>query len=243
MAVTSTPLCGDYTEKLYLFSGQFSITLKDSQSTSAVDTGLRGMEWDGTNTPWAGLVAHKLYLQSGLFSATLKTSIDVTALTGIPSGVSFDQTNTPWSALDGAKTGFLILQSGQFSATVKTSRDMSGTTGSMGDVSATGNLDTVWMDNDTPTIAYLQSGQFSATVKASRTVVSGAWGISWDGVNTPYARRGATDKMHLQSGQFSATEKTSLDIGTVDVNPRGVSSDDADGRLGAGAFTPTAVIF
>jgi hypothetical protein len=67
-----TPWCGGQASKLYLQSGQFTSTLKTSQSVGAVDTGPSGIACDETNTPWGGSQDEKLYLTSGQFTSPLK---------------------------------------------------------------------------------------------------------------------------------------------------------------------------
>ena len=101
MATTETPWCGSADDKLYLASGQFETTLKDSQDISGVDTTPNSIEWDGTNSAWTGTQANKMYLQSGKFDAQLKTSFDPSI--SEPTGISWDGTNTPLS-IAGAST-------------------------------------------------------------------------------------------------------------------------------------------
>ena len=145
MATTETPWGGSTGDKLYLNSGQFSATIRDSQDVSGVDTECGGMEWDGTNTPWYGSSAEKLYLQSGKFSATLKDSESVAAIDqGGGNGISWDGTNTPWSSDNTTAAGTkLLLQSGQFSATLKTSFDCSGIATAT-DISYNNDGNTAW---------------------------------------------------------------------------------------------------
>ena len=218
MATTETPWCGSSTnQKLYLQSGQFSATMKDSEDVSAVDGQPGGIEWDGTNSAWAGDGDNKYYLQSGKFSATIKTSI-ASGRTGDTGGVSWDGTNSP----------------------ISDSADTQAT-----DISDTGG-NTAWSGSSGNETMYLQSGQFSATVKASlnvQAIESIFRAMSWDGVNTPWGGI-SNDKLYLQSGQFSVTMKTSLDVSGVNQQTQGISTDDNNARLGgSAAFTPRIISF
>ena len=68
-------------------------------------------------------------------------------------------------------------------------------------------------------------------------------GVSWDGTNSPLIGQ-SQDTLYLMSGQFSGTIKDSEDVQAIEGVCSGISTDDVNGRLGAGAaFTPTAVIF
>ena len=129
MATTATPWSGSEADKLYLQSGQFTSTIKDSEDQSGVDNQVRGISWDGTNTPWIGSQADKLYLESGQFASTLKGSETVGGIDTIPKDVSWDGTNTPWI---GDTADKLYLQSGQFTSTTKTSVAPGVATNSLG---------------------------------------------------------------------------------------------------------------
>ena len=237
MATTATPWCGSAGDKLFLQSGQFTSTVKDSEPVTGVDTDPRGISWDGTNTPWTGNYANKLYLQSGQFTSTVKTSQSVSGVDTGPNGVSWDGTNTPWSGSEAAK---LYLQSGQFTSTVKTSEDVSGVDTAPNDMSYDGT-NTPWIGFSDKKL-YLQSGQFTATVKDSQSI-SGVDttpdGISWDGTNTPWSG-GAADKLYLQSGQFTSTMKTSEDVSGIDSNVQGIDTDDVNARLGIGSSSSSS---
>ena len=73
--MANTPWCGWTDDKLYLQSGVFSATIKDSQYIGGVASQVWGISWDGSNTPFSG--NNKLFLQSGQFTSTLKTSEDI----------------------------------------------------------------------------------------------------------------------------------------------------------------------
>ncbi len=110
----------DFQPRLFLTSGQFTSTLKDSQNVNSIGIG-NSMSADGTNTPWAA--GNKLVLQSGRFTSTVKDSEDVSTVDTGLNGISWDGTNTPWC---GGQAFKLYLQSGQFTSTIKTSLLVSG---------------------------------------------------------------------------------------------------------------------
>ena len=87
MAIKETFVAGGSSDKLYIFSGQYTTTIKDSEDESGIDTGMLGIAWDGTNTPWCGEEADKLYLESADFASTLKTSLLVGSLNASPSDI------------------------------------------------------------------------------------------------------------------------------------------------------------
>lgn len=221
---------GGANDKLYLQSGQFTSTLKTSQSVTSIDTGVTGVSYDGTNTPWCGSQADQLYLQSGLFTSTLKTSELITSIDLTPIGISWDRTNTPWCGLSDDK---LYLQSGQFTSTLKTSEYIGGVTADPYDISYDGT-NTPWVGL-TPDKLYLQSGQFTSTIKVSEDIssIDGVpSGISFDGNNTPWCG-GEANKLYLQSGQFSSTLKTSEDVSGINDNLHGTDVTGLPFRLSA----------
>lgn len=225
--MADTPWDGFTNDKLYLLSGQFSSTIRDSEPVGSIDTKPWGITWDGTNSPWAGGGDDKLYLTSGQFTSTLKTSQYIGDVSLNATGMSWDGTNSPWCDNTDNR---LQLQSGQFSSTIKTSRDISGIDDQPAGISYDGT-NTPWAGEQFIKL-YLQSGQFSSTVKTSRDVTGidvYPTGISWDGSNTPWAG-GEANRLYLQSGQFSSTIKTSQDVSGVDA-PTGICTNDVDGRL------------
>lgn len=237
--MADTPWAGRAGEKLYLTSGQFTSTIKTSESIGAVDASLQDISYDGTNTPWTGAVDDKLYLTSGQFTSTIKTSESINAVDATPTGISYDGTNTPWCGANDVK---LYLTSGQFSSTIKTSQSVSAVDTGPQDISYDGT-NTPWCGSQAQKL-YLQSGQFTSTIKTSE-LVSGVdtnpQGISWDGTNTPWAGSEA-DKLYLTSGQFTSTIKTSEDVSGVDANPIGIDTNDVNARLGVVASTGDVAI-
>jgi hypothetical protein len=232
-----TPWCGEFADKLYLQSGEFTSTLKTSEHVGGIDTLVWGISWDGTNTPWIGDAANKLYLQSGQFTSTLKTSESIGAIDTLPFGISWDGQDTPWAGLNGDR---LYLQSGQFTSTLKTSLYVNTINGTVTDVSSD-STDTPW-SGASPAKLYFQSGQFTSTIKTSQDVSgvdTAAQGVSWNGISTPWV--GSTDdKLYLQSGQFTSTLKTSEYIGGIDSIPTGVCTTSVTSRLGPQTHTETA---
>jgi len=221
--MVNTPWISFGDKKLYVQSGQFSVTVKTSLDISGTDASPYGISWDGTNTPWVGVQYAKFYLQSGQFSSTVKTSLDPTGIDSAPRGISWDGADTPWC---GGESDKLYLQSGQFSSTVKTSRSIVGIDTNPLSISYDGT-NTPWIGSDENRL-YVQSGKFSVTLKTSLTVSVKPYGITWDGTNTPWCAYG---KLYLQSGQFSSTIKASLSAsGSIDI-----STDDVNARLGTGS--------
>ena len=164
VSLTDTPWSGATDSKLYLTSGQFSSTLRNSISTTAVALGPSSVSWDGTNSPWcSGLVGEKSYLTSGQFASTIKTSQLVSGLN--QNGISWDGTNTPVTGTNNLK---LLLVSGQFSSTIKTSVSVSGVDSTPRGISWDGT-NTPWTGS-TDDKLYLQSAQFTSTVKTSVSV-------------------------------------------------------------------------
>jgi hypothetical protein len=231
----NTPWCGsenDKDGKLFLQSGQFTGTLKASQSVESIATNPGGIAWDGTDTPWSGNSSsppspsnvRKLFVQSGQFTSTVKESEDVTSI-DLPSGIAWDGTNSPWTPVNNQK---LYLQSGRFTSTIKDSEDISGTSDDANDISWDGT-DTPWC-GITLNKLYLQSGQFTSTIKASEDVsaaVATLRGIGWDGTNTPWCGVNSMPlgKLYLQSGQFTSTIKASQNVDSINERPEAVKTN------------------
>jgi hypothetical protein len=223
------PWVGFDTLKLYLQSGQFTSTVKDSEAVGSIDSQSYGITFDGTDTPWCGGFADKLYLQSGQFTSTIKTSEDIGSIDSTIVAVSWDDSDTPWAGLEAGK---LYLQSGQFTSTLKTSEDVSGALVSITGVSWDGN-NTPWCGVSDSKL-FLQSGQFTSTIKTSETVVSvepSVQGISWNGTDTLFTGS-VGDKLYLSSGQFTSTIKTSEYVNSIDGKPRDICVSDVSSRIG-----------
>ena len=225
-------------DEIFLQSGSFSATIKDSVDVTSVDS-VHGVGWDGTDTLFCGVNDSKLYKLSGKITTTLKTSQFVTTN---PDGISWDGTNTPW--VNYYPSPKLMLQSGQFTSTVKTSLDISAVEEGAQGITFDGT-DTPWAGNADDKL-YLTSGQFSGTLKTSLDVSginTSPRGMGWDKTDTTWIGRTATATLFRTSGKFSGTLKTSLDVSGIDTIPTGAAVDE-DGFWESGAvFTPTAVIF
>jgi len=235
----NTLTIGDVNNKLYRLSGQFSTTIKTSQSVSTWTGSPTGVSWDDTNTLFSGTSLNdKLYLLSGLFSSTLKTSQDVNSVDTNPTDISCDNTNTPWCGIEAYK---LYLQSGRFSSTIKTSQGNLATNRRPQGISWD-NVNTPWCANIPVQKLYIQSGQFSSTVKTSLETVGGAepWAITFSAGNTPWVS-GTSDKLYLQSGQFSSTIKTSQSIATIDGWMHGIETEPYGNRLGYNQSLTSAI--
>ena len=64
-ATANTPWAGSTDNKLYLQSGQFTSTLKDSIDVTSVESNPDGNSWDLTNTSWSGYNGDKVYISPG----------------------------------------------------------------------------------------------------------------------------------------------------------------------------------
>jgi len=225
--MANTPWCGTGDDKLYLTSGQFTSTIKDSQTIA--DLNLQGISYDGTNSPWCGASGDKLYLTSGQFTSTIKTSQNINSIDSYPSDISWDGVDTPWSGFAGIK---LYLTSGQFTSTIKTSQSTNAIDTGPSGISWDGT-NTPWCGSIDKKL-YLTSGQFTSTIKTSQyvgDVENTAMSVTWDGTNTPWCGSVAM-KLYLTSGQFTSTIKTSQDVSSVDTIPTGIETNDVDARLG-----------
>lgn len=232
MAINDTPWCGLGADKLYLQSGQFTSTLKTSESIGGIDGEPSDISYDGTNTPWCGSGDDKLYLTSGQFTSTLKTSEYIGGIDVIARGMSWDGTDSVWCGIEAGK---LYLQSGQFTSTLKTSEAIGAIDNDIFGISSD-DTNTPWVGNEADKL-YLTSGRFTSTLKDSENLTSidtTLTGISYDGTDTPWCGAQA-DKLYLQSGQFTSTLKTSQSIGGIDSIPSGIDTNDVNARLGAGA--------
>lgn len=223
--------------KHLLMSGQFTTTVKTSQTHFGQFNDVGDVSWDGADTPFIAKTDSvapstptqaALYLVSGQFSSTVKTSVRPLPLFGQinPLGISFDGTNTPWSTPFVLSLPFfdqpaeLFLQSGRFTTTIKTSQIVTGIAARPSSVSYDGT-NTPWCSQtnavDTVSKLFLQSGQFTSTVKTSEDMAAIddlPTGITYDGTNTPWQGSEA-DKFYLTSGQYTSTLKTSLASGFV----------------------------
>ncbi len=188
--------------KLLLQSGQFTSTVRQSQSVSGIDTNPNAIGWDGTDTPWVGVTAKKLYLQSGQFSSTLNTSLYVGAFEGNVAGIAWDGTDTPWC---GSSSNKMFLQSGQFNSTVKDSISIAAIDTHITGMSWDGT-NYPWSGNTADKL-YLQSGPFTSTLVDSQYiggVSSVITDITWNGLNTPWIDV-TNKKLYMQQGQFTST--------------------------------------
>ncbi len=224
---------GEPTDKLFLQSGQFTSTIKDSEDVTAI-ANAESIASTGVDTPWLD-DNEKAYLTSGQFTATLKTSLDVNSVDSDANGISWDGVNTPISGNSGNK---LYLTSGQFTTTIKDSVAIGAIDFTPRGISYDGT-NTPWAGQlnlmtfgDT---LYLQSGQFTSTLKTSldvNAIDNSVQDISFSGTtgDTPWAGTQA-DKLYLTSGQFSSTLHDSEDVSGVTNGIRGIDVND---RLAAG---------
>ena len=233
-------------QKLFHTSGEFTTTVKSSQSVSAVDTQPRGISFDGTNTPWCGSQASKMYLTSGMFTGTIKTS-QFEPAPGITSDfqdVGWDGTNTPVLEDDvfdpSGVMNKVFLTSGQFTATVKTSQVLSSGGGALG-VSFDGTNTLITMINigglSTDDKLMLFSGQFTATVKDSLNVTGvngGTHGIGWNDTDTLWCGTFVAGKLYRNSGQFTSTIRDSVFTPVSETSPTAIDTVDVVNRLSGG---------
>jgi len=225
-----TPWIGEQAKKLYLQSGQFTSTIKDSEYVGGIDTYPWGISWDDSDTLWNAANIDRHYLMSGQFTSTIKASKAVLGGELAPTGISWDGTNTPWAGLIDIK---LFLTSGKFTSTLKTSRYVGGINLYLHGISYDGT-NTPWTGSNSPASLFLTSGQFTSTIKTSQAVYTidlDPKGISWDGINTLWT--GLNDrKLYLTSGQFTSTIKTSRYVGGIDTLPYDIETNNLNGRLG-----------
>ena len=114
-----TPWISDGGDKMYLQSGNFTSTLKTSQSHPNSQPGGISSNTD-QDTPNCGFYPDTLYIHSGQFTSTVKSNLSVG---GDPYGISWDGSDTLWAKRSGAS--FLKLQSGAITSTVKDSLNIS----------------------------------------------------------------------------------------------------------------------
>jgi hypothetical protein len=213
-------------DKLYLQSGQFTSTIKDSLSAA-------GLNPEGISVDAFGDVPYcnnsKLYKQSGQFSSTVKTSLSL-SYTDTHRGITVDDNDTILIGSDNFSASKIRRNSGQFSSTVKDSASVYGI-----DTYAEGISLTNW--NAIPWVGrladklYLQRGIFTQVItsQAVNTVDTDPRDISWDGTNTTWIGSQA-DKLYLTSGQFTSTLKDSEDISGTSTTPTGVEDDSYTAR-------------
>ena len=239
MSITNnnnTPWCGSEADKLYLNSGQFTSTIKDSE---AVGDDPQGITWDGYNTPWIGRGTGKLFLNSGQFTSTIKDSENNAGSSVFTSGISYDIVNTPWCGL---ADGGLYVQSGQFTSTLKTSLDVDAVDTTPTGISYDGK-NTPWCGTEANKL-YLQSGQFTSTIKDSEAVGPVDLlleDLCYDSIDTPWTGD-ESDKLYLQSGQFTSTLKLSLDVTAIDNTPQGISTNQILYRIGFDVPDPISAV-
>jgi hypothetical protein len=242
--MADSPWIGAEADKLYLQSGQFTSTLKTSQSIGAVNSLPTGAEYEGADQMWSGRGSPgnaELYVTSGQFTSTLKDS-QTTSQNTFPGDVSFDNVNTIW--IGNTATEKIFIYSGQITSTLKDSQDISGVDADcQGCTSDDTNIP--WAGSDADKM-YLQSGKVTSTLKTSVAlggVDISVRGCSYDGTNSPWA--GVQEqRLYLTSGQFTTTIKTSHDTTTVDTAPESVSTNDYVGRIpsaGGDTVTPSVI--
>ena len=110
MALTDTLWTGNFNDKLFLTSGQFTSIIKTSENISAIESDVRGISWDGTNTLWIGFADNKLYLTSGQFSSTLKTSQSVSATDTLSLGIETNDVDARLQAPPPPPSGVIIFR-------------------------------------------------------------------------------------------------------------------------------------
>lgn len=130
----------------------------------------------------------------------------------------------------GAKHDKLYLQSGEFTSILKTSQSVGAIDHSPSGI-AWDRINTLWCGLSAKKM-YLQSGLFTSILKTSQfarinnnTAAGNIRDISWDRANTVWVENGR-DALILTSGQFTSIVKVSLDVTSIDSNPRGVSYDN-----------------
>lgn len=233
-----SPWCGDFDDKLYLQSGEFSSTIKTSMYVGSNYITTDGISWDGRDTPVSssdsGYTVSKLVLYSGQFSSTIVASVDVSSISAA-FDISWDGSDTQWAAAAGDK---VFLQSGEFTSTLKTSRDVSshihgpnGITYSL--EASTESFIYCGVKPTSPDISHgkivHQAGQFGTTIVGSYHFSTFGYfpkGIAWKS-NSEYLWTGngppSTKKLFVQQG-VTSTILTSLDVAAIESLPTGVNT-------------------
>lgn len=220
--------------KLFLQSGKFSSTLKDSEDVSAQLTpgsSPTGITWDGTDTPWCinsfTTFPNNSYAfkQSGQFTSTIKLSHDYDdgGTHNDLEGISWDATDTITAEEFRNSSGNdkLVRYSGMFTSTIKDSEDITSVD-TLPEGASYDSGDTPWTGRGGGPGGklYKQQGQFTSTILTSTAInsVLTPGDISWDGTNTLVTDTVSPGKLMLISGQFSTTVKTSQDVSTWSSN-------------------------
>jgi hypothetical protein len=102
--------------KLFIYSGQFTTTIKQSWDHSRGAN--RDCEWDGTNTTFCDGTNVKVLLLSGKVTGTIKDSQSTTGWDASIEGTSEDNTNT---LFEGGTNNHIYVLSGKITGTLKSS--------------------------------------------------------------------------------------------------------------------------
>ena len=209
-------------DKIRLYSGEFTTTIKDSISTISKDGECEGVSHDNNNNClFVGNTNDRIWQFSGLLTTTMKTSQSVLTVDNIPSDVSYDGAHTPWAGIQADK---LYQMSGLFSSTTRDSQSIFSIDQSVQGISAVAGSTVVPWCGAFDDKLYLQSA-YSSTVKTSEAIGAKSTlptGVSWNGTNTPW-QSNSNDRFFMTSGQFSSVIKSSL---FVSGNFRGIESTD-----------------
>lgn len=228
---TSIPWTGNTDDKIYITSGVFTSTLKDSEALGAVNNAVYGNGDADGDIPWTGIGGTaKLFIQSGFVTSTIKTSI--ARFVNYSPKIDWELEDT---LIVNNQVNKIVLASGHYTTTIKDSQSCAEDANLNG-VSAS-NIgaaeSTPWAGLEANKL-YLYSGRITSTLKSSYQLSADNTkrpsDLSWDGTDTPHMDTTA-DKLKLQSGQFTTTLKTSLSVNAVDTDPQGVGVDDTVTRL------------
>jgi hypothetical protein len=235
--------------KYYIWSGQFTSTVNDSQAS--VNTNTQGIARDGSDVDIFTLStsqgSDKHYKLSGQFTSTVKASLNV----GTTFGETEPRANQPDGKGNCTLTGLtldrLFFLSGQFSTTVKDSLNV-GSIWSAGQPEEC-NIDAVGdtlFAAATPDDLYHVSGHFTTTLKSSISVGhinDIPTGVSWAGYDTLWcgAGTGISDpKCYRNSGYLTSTLHDSLAHGGTG-GPRGIVTQNYAAQMASRLTTAESI--
>lgn len=219
-------------QKLFLFSGEFTTTIKTSLLSSGFgSSSLRDIDTDDKDTfsADAGTV-DKLYRTSGRFSTTVNDSLATGEVE--TSGITWADPNTIWSE---GPSDFIFQTSGKFTSTIKDSIDLSSITDATPQTVSYDGIHPSFATGSFPSelrehTMFRISGIFSTTVKDSLQSF-GLTAHGFNGTDTLVANT-LNRTLFKYSGQFTSTIKTTKNLTSLISVPTGIATDRAFVRMG-----------
>lgn len=163
--------------KIHHVSGQFTTTIKNSNSYGDFWSHPRGLKYTDALNPtegdtfWTARSAQKLIRESSILTRTIRSSFQHDGIQEDAQGISYNPVtdNTLWIFINDEEEG-AYAQSGAISSTVRASNSLN-LTGNYTGISSADNVDCLASrDVNSPdwnTKIFLMSGQFTNTVKQS----------------------------------------------------------------------------